>query len=299
MERIFSEIFKETNIGILHYIELVRAWNAILVFVMVLIGFFLVNDSTVNIFPLFLLGLSFAMMYFGAAATNDISDFKTDKINAPYRPLQTNRIKLSQAKLILFFSYAISLLIALGLSFKIFIIAFLTILLSYFYSAEPFNFKNKLFFGTLDLAILTIFLPAYAGLVFFLDDFILDSRIEPLLFLTATFFFIALLKDLKDVFGDNATNKKTFATELGPKKTSLLSIAGLLITIPLTANSFSKFITFDKTIFFLISAIILFFLILLALRGFDPNQNKAETVFTFARIGALFFSLFILISLII
>ncbi len=297
MERAFSEFAISKNNKFLDLIEFVRAWNAFLVFVIVLFGFFLVNQ--VFEVKILFLALSFTIMYFGAASLNDLADIKIDLINAPYRPIQTNRITVFQAKLIAVVSYAISLIIGLLLGLHVFVIILVTLLLSVFYSLPPLNLKDKLFLGTIDLSILTIFFPSYAGAILVQKNFFIEQNVLIVLILfTLLFLFIGLLKDLKDFFGDQINHKRTFVVEFGVKKTIIASVFGISTIFPILVYYLSKFV-FDSNLFYFFSGIILLALIILTIKGLSENQQKAEKVFTESRITLMIFSITTLIFLII
>ena len=81
-------------------------------------GFFQFGEFT-NFSLWLIIFFAFFLQYFGGAILNDLSDMSADKINMPYRPLESGIIKLNQAKslVILITTTTIVLYITKGLFF--------------------------------------------------------------------------------------------------------------------------------------------------------------------------------------
>lgn len=230
MEREINNLFKKFNLPILHIFELIRIWNSLIPFLLVLLGSLISGQFNIIVLPV---AISFMFMYFGATILNDVYDFETDRINSPYRPLQTKKISIRLAKKLAWASYLIAILLVIFFRTEIIVLVILTIVLSILYSVPPFSLKDKILIGVIDLSFLTIFMPVFTGYILISNN-IDFNFIYFLIFLTLSFLFIAFLKDLKDLTGDIVTNKRTFAIKFGKKITSYVSTFGFTICILLT-----------------------------------------------------------------
>ena len=291
MEQAFSEFVIPKNSRFLDILELARIWNSFLPALLVFVGFFILSQNVLFTLPLVLLALCFALLYMGAAIVNDIYDYKVDIINMPFRPLQTKRITVSEAKILAVIFYSSALALALFLNLKIFLIVGLAVFLSILYSARPLFLKDRSVLGTIKLGVLTVFFPVYAGSVFLLDSFnVPDQTLIFFILLTVLFIFIAFLKDLKDIYGDRAHAKRTLATALNGKKTLIISIVGVIIFFPLTTYYVSKFFSFNL-FFYVINGLLLLFLIKTLIKTYNKDQYYAATTFSKARIVMLVYVL--------
>jgi geranylgeranylglycerol-phosphate geranylgeranyltransferase len=292
MEREFNDLTKKHNLLFFHILELIRIWNSLIPFILVIFGTLLAGNLTFESLPL---AISFMFMYFGATILNDIFDFETDRINAPYRPLQTKKISKNKAKKFAILSYLIAILLVFFSIPQAILPIIITIFLSIIYSIPPFSLKDKIIVGVFDLSFLTIFMPIFTGYFLFTKIFDINVLFF-IIFFTLTFMFVALLKDLKDLTGDIATHKRTIAIKFGKKKTSYISTFGFTLCFLSTMYFFSIIINN-----FLIPLIIFLFGILkiYSIESKIPKNNQyfSENSFSDARLSMFVISISLILTL--
>lgn len=291
MEKYLSTILsKRGKIGA--FLELSRPWNGIVMFMMTLIGIFFITTT----FPLilsFLAAISFLIIYMAGTTLNDISDFEIDKINMPYRPLQSGRINKKESWIFSGILYSISLFTAFLLSFSFLLIVVLFAIISFLYSMPPILLSRKSFIGNLTLAIVSILVPVYGGSVLASDSFTMPQTFwYNFLSLTLLFAFVVIVKDFKDIFGDKKEGKKTFAVHVGKKRALSISIVGAMIFFILSVFLFG--LIYQNIIFYIISVVILSFLIMVY-NKFRKSKNISEDEKGFGLIRIVMISFIILI----
>lgn len=169
IERSFAKYWKD--IKFLSLLELGRPWNGLIIGIVAVLGVFLFSLTMPSLFDLLRIFLSFFFVYMGGTTLNDVYGIETDKVNMPFRPLQSGRVTLSEAYLFAFSSYIISLLITLSLGFSFLLVYFVFLILSFLYSVPPISLEKSGIIGNLTLAIVTILVPAIAGAAFASNEF--------------------------------------------------------------------------------------------------------------------------------
>ncbi|MFH1895726.1 MAG: UbiA family prenyltransferase [archaeon] len=294
MEEFFSKLSR--NNFIFNLLILGRPWNAFLIGLFSLIGFLQIG-SLENLFLLFLLFFSFFLQYTGGTILNDVYDISADRINMPYRPLESGVIKLEQAKLYMIASYFISFVLGFFVSYYLFIGLLVFFVVTILYSVPPFRFVARGFIGNFSLATVSIFIPSVTGLAvasksLFFNDIMLYL---PFIFLTIFFSFFSIIKDFKDVVGDSKTNKKTFVVQCGETNASKIMIFGSVLFFLLSCFYFSKLIYYINFYYFF-SAVILISLIYIEFNTLNKHnsQKDFENMFSNSRLLLFLYSIVLL-----
>jgi 4-hydroxybenzoate polyprenyltransferase len=293
MERVFSSFFhNKGKIGSL--IEVSRPWNGIVFGLIALLGF-LYFSPQMEIITVLSLFFSFIILYMAGTTLNDIFDFHIDKINMPYRPLQSGRLGKKEASIFSGSLYVIAILLSASLGFEVLIIMILLIVLTIFYSFPPIVLSRRSLVANVTLSICTILMPALGGGVLAIKSFFLPFGFW-IFFISMTimFIFITILKDFKDVEGDKKLHKKTFVISVGHKTSFSISIFGTLLFFLLVTYLFYLHIL--NELFYAISLIIFFSFIYLFLKY--KKINDGEKLFSYSRILMLFFIILLLLFLI-
>ncbi len=274
MEEFFSSIAKRNFF--LNALILGRPWNAFLIGFFSLIGFLqlakLTNFSlTLSIF------LSFFLQYFGGSILNDIYDFSADKINMPYRPLESGVISIQQAKMIMFLSFFLSFVLAYFTSPYLLIGVLLFFLITILYSVKPFRLVSKGFIGNLSLAVVTILVPSLTGMAVANKNFFVFGTDFYLPFFSFTLFFafFSIIKDFKDIKGDSNTGKKTFVVVHGLIDSAKVMLFGSVLFFIISAFYFGKLVFFVEY-YYILSFVFLIFLLYLELSAFDINKSHED-----------------------
>jgi geranylgeranylglycerol-phosphate geranylgeranyltransferase len=287
MEELIANQIKNTG-KFPHLVSLGRPWNGILLLLSYLFGGLIITN-TINL-PLILGGLSFLALYMAGTTLNDIFDFEEDKINMPYRPLQKEIISINEAYIFSIILYLIGILISYSLGSLILLIATIFIVLSFLYSVEPAKFVKRGILGNIVLGIVSIFLPAMAGIITIAGKI---QTLEIILLLTLTIFFIgiSLFKDFKDMEGDKG-KRKTIAIKFGKQKTTLL---GLIISTPFFIIFITTLIMIKQNLTYFLFIILLIPLTHLKLKNYPTKQEHKR--FTHLRLLLLLFLIILILSI--
>ncbi|MFH1752019.1 MAG: UbiA family prenyltransferase [archaeon] len=281
MERFFAKICNKNKI--LCFFEVGRPWNGILLGLLVIFGM-IITKFPIEITTGVLGFLAFLILYMGGSTLNDIYDFKVDKINMPYRPLQRGSLTIKNAKSIAIFFYVIGLILAINISLNFFWIAITFTIISLLYSVPPINLVRRSYIGSVSLSIVTIFLPCLGGSIIVLKGILPSfTAIISFILYTIFFLFVILTKDFKDIKGDEKEGKKTVVLRLGKKNTVKVIIFGITLFYILLTFFLNLFmITMFFTIF---SFIILLFILKQIVRlSTVSDEKEAKKCFTNFRI---------------
>lgn len=203
-------------------VELTRPYNATTLLLAFSIGYFFLSNHRIGVD--FLLGsILILLVHSVATIQNDIEDFEIDKINAPLKPLQNNRITLNEAKKLQYIlaTCAIGLSLILLPTHFIFVVSML--LVSWVYNKQPFLLSRQPVSSLIILGLAYSLVPMLYGFI------LSENKIERPFILTITLWFflrisISIMKDFKDAKGDRLFNKKTFYLTFGKSATYWLSI---------------------------------------------------------------------------
>jgi geranylgeranylglycerol-phosphate geranylgeranyltransferase len=198
------------------------------------------SDVKKDILPIFL-GFSVAFL-FGIAgnAINDYLDRETDKINHPERPIPSGELKPGQALLFSMVFFAISLLLALFLSFivKSLMVVVIVVIALVSQITYELRFKHEKIIGN-------IIIGTQTALAFIFGGVVVGKTLIPGIIAIAVFLSIVgreIIKDIEDVKGDR--DRITLPMRLGVRNAgivaSLLIILAVLIS-PLPYYPLHKF----------------------------------------------------------
>jgi len=290
MEELFSKLAGKNFL--LNLFILGRPWNGVIIgLIAILIYLVQGGKDFVSICFIF---LAFFLQYFGGAVVNDLSDFFADSLNMPFRPLEQKVVTLNQAKLLAIFAYIFSFVLALVFNFYLFLGILAFFIFTIVYSVKPFRLVSKGFFGNLSLGVVSIFIPSFTGLILATFPFnILSPIFGFIVFFTLFFSFFYLIKDFKDLQGDKASNKITFALKHGVNFTVKLSMLGASFFFFLASYCFYLLVPSDLVIF----SAILFLILFLYFESILLKKEDYVGVFFKTRILFMFFllSLFIIV----
>jgi len=170
-----------------------------------------------------LAALCAALITIGANVINDYYDIEIDKINKPKRPLATGQLKKKDAIIFFVTVYSIAWALALIISVWMFLIAFTTGIILFFYS---YRLKRTILWGNLTVSFATAMAFVYGGLAvgYFKETFF-----------PAAFAFLfhlgrEILKDIQDIEGDTQGGAITFPIKYGiPRSLNLIFIDFILL----------------------------------------------------------------------
>jgi geranylgeranylglycerol-phosphate geranylgeranyltransferase len=155
-----------------------------------------------------LAAISAALITIGANVINDYFDIAIDKINKPDRPLAAGRVVKHVALMYFILVYFCAWSIAYYIDFFMFLIAFLTGILLYFYS---YRLKRTVLWGNLTVSLATAMAFIYGGLA--VGYF--QETLFPAAFAFLFHFGREVLKDMQDMKGDRQAGAVTFPIKYG------------------------------------------------------------------------------------
>jgi geranylgeranylglycerol-phosphate geranylgeranyltransferase len=235
----------------------------------------------------------------GAFAINDYYDYELDKSNdRKDRPLVLELISRRTA----LYTAIISFFLVVFLTFFLNLVAMIFTLISlptfYLYSI---GLKRKLFIKNL--------LVAYSYLAtIFLGSLVSDAYLEPLIIYFGLMGFIVglaneIMFDIADVEGDKKLGIKTFSTQFGVERATLISV--ILYTFIVFLDPLPFFIKIDSRLFldylFLILIMIPVISYIFLARSLMKNQSKGNVlklrnlVFVVMQIGTISYLIGVLI----
>lgn len=208
------------------YYQLIRPLNVLIGGLSIWIG----GAITGSISPFMnLLLASFSGMLITAAANtiNDYFDIAIDKINKPERPLPSGLVDPKQAYLFSLILFFIGTLVSFWITRACILIAFLSSLLLYFYSAR---LKRTTLWGNLTVALLS-------GLAFIYGGLAVGNPKKA--FMVGSFAFLyhlarEIIKDAEDIEGDQKEGLKTYPIRYGIKAALRLAAFVIILLIVVT-----------------------------------------------------------------
>ncbi len=213
---------------------------------------------------------------------NDIMDYEIDKINKPKTHIIGNKISLTNAKVIFATLTLIIFFLSVYISRNMFVEwAFISTgvyILSIVYDVY---FKQLPLFGNILMAILASFIPLV--ILFYAKDCIEtlhNEKINILIYLYAFFPFLIIIPrelslDISDIEGDKACRCKTLPILIGIKKSRIVVVAFLFLTIILSFFTALKY-NYLTVPFCIIDVLILYYIY---------NLKKTETRLDYIKMG--------------
>jgi 4-hydroxybenzoate polyprenyltransferase len=203
--------------------QMIFNWGLLILGMLIGLFYFSSNLTTdfFSVFVLVNLFLSILFSWLFSVVVNDVEDYEIDKSSNTNRPLVIGFIKkdgyLNYGYVFLF----LSLLFAITINIKIFLLVVLYNLTTVIYSKKPFKLKR--------IPWVAGIVSAGASLLILIIGYILISSEQTLelvpwkiiIFLFVSYSLILPIKDLKDIKSDKQNNVLTIANLFGEKKARL------------------------------------------------------------------------------
>ena len=177
-------------------------------------------------------GFSWATLIYGVATLmllnaasncmNAAYDAHIDRINKPYRPIPKGLVSRDEASSLAFVLYFFALFRAILISVEFFILVFLIMFITLYYSMPPVRFKKRLWISNISIAFAR-------GLMGFVAAWtIFGNPSDPTPWVIGGILFIYLVgattsKDFTDVEGDAKFGMRTLPVVYGPKRAALIT----------------------------------------------------------------------------
>lgn len=201
-------------------------FNSGLMFVGISLGvFYFPHNFSLDMFSILaVINLWIAVFcgWFYSVFVNDLADVKTDEITNTSRPLIKGELVKREYIDYSFLFLILSLMSAIVVSDKIFLLMALFLMLTWVYSKEPFRLKRFVFVSSV--------LSSFASLLFLVMGYILLSDGQSLLafpwkiiiYLFTVYALLIPVKDLKDIDGDGHTGTTTLPMLIGEKNARMV-----------------------------------------------------------------------------
>lgn len=174
----------------------------------------------------------YAIVILGACnMINEVFDIEMDKINKPHRPIVRGEITRKKAAAASFFLFLIGNIMALMMSFNMFLLALLFTFFGIAYSVPHLRFKDHYITSMITLAVgYGFIIPVTPWFLFGEWNSIIVWAIISMSFLW--FFGSTNSKDFKDVDGDRKTGSNTLVVKINEKNTlKFMAISMAIIPI--------------------------------------------------------------------
>jgi geranylgeranylglycerol-phosphate geranylgeranyltransferase len=213
--------------NIIYLINLSRPVNVIISFLTIIVAAELAwgLDPIENVL---LAALSAALITIGANVINDYFDIDIDRVNKPKRPLAVG-ILSKQTAIVYFISvYICAWCLALYINIWMFLIAFTTSVILFFYS---FHLKRTVIWGNLTVSFATAMAFVYGGLA--VGHY--KETLFPAAFAFLFHFGREILKDIQDMEGDSQAGAITYPLKYGISRSISLITVDFILLVFLTA----------------------------------------------------------------
>ncbi len=199
------------------YLSIVRRPNCIMIGLAVVIGEAIALGGLPPLASSLSGFLTASLMMAGTMILNDIYDLSSDRVNNPTRPLVSEKIGLSEARILSVLFSAVSIVFAIILGLYTTLIALLALYLMIYYNTRG---KRTGLLGNIVVSF-NVALPFFYGGV-------AVNNLRPLLFVFSTLAFLANLgrevaKGIPDAVGDRETGVRTIAVMHGPRTAARIS----------------------------------------------------------------------------
>lgn len=216
------------------------------------------NLTVFSVFAVFTLIISIWLAWKASVVVNDIEDLEIDRISNPKRPLPSSIFSLDDYSQLGIICFLLSLLGAISVGTKFFILILVYQIFAWFYSSSPLRLKK--------FPIVATIMSALASLAILFMGYILMSpgqsihglswRISLLLFIAYT---LSLpIKDFKDIEGDGKYEIWTIPVIFGEKKSRIFVAVNVFISFVLSVFFLNELKLFFWALFF---GIVSFFII--------------------------------------
>lgn len=168
-------------------------------------AFYFPHNLNINVFSFFTtsnLVLAAVFAWLASLFLNDQEDIEIDKLTNPQRPTAAEKMSLVEYQQLFWLCFMMSLILALTVGLKFFLLVFAYQVIGWAYSAWPFRLKR--------FPIVASFLSALALAILFFSGFMLLADNQDIKVLPVKVFWLLLIaftvslpiKDLKDIEGD-------------------------------------------------------------------------------------------------
>ncbi len=213
--------------GIKVFLELTRPLNSLILALSVLLAIALTHKLTFSM-PVVLAVLSAVLIASGGNVLNDCFDITSDRLNKPWRPLPSDKVRIRDAYIFAWMLLTAGCGLAVLISPANLIMALLAAMSLIVYD---YRYKNRPLTGNLIVSFLTACAFLYGG-------FAVNDATETIIPAIFSFFFHLgreIIKDVEDLPGDIAQGSETLPILWG--KTNTLAAAtiiyGLVIILTL------------------------------------------------------------------
>ena len=190
------------------YFALARPLNALIAFMVILAAGVIAQTSSTSWMSVFIAALAGTFLASAANMINDVFDVEIDRINKPRRALPAGRISRRAASIGAFLTATAGILLSLAAGRELFLIALVSSVLIYAYSAW---LKRIPLLGNLTVAALTAVAFLYGALA----AGNLRAGVVPALFAFTYNLGREILKDVEDIKGDRSAGILTFPIVAG------------------------------------------------------------------------------------
>ena len=211
------------------FFSLIRPFTLVaplIVSISIMIASFYYQQSSQQIYNVFFSlilpgSLSLAILNGASNALNQATDYRTDSLCKPYRPIPQGILSVNQGKTVALGLYAVAIGLASFVHLNFFILILAITLFTVTYSLFP-RMKDKLFFNQLWIAIPRGLLGILASWSVF------GSVFQPVALIiagiAALFLFGgSITKDITDSYADKKTGTHTLVNTFGVKKAAVFS----------------------------------------------------------------------------
>lgn len=262
---------------LLGYSQLFRVHNGLLGGVACLIGVISGGGPAVSQLQWVVAFTVVFLFLCGGNAVNDYYDIESDRVNKPWRPLPSGKLRPGEALKASTTCFFLGLCLAVLLGIYPFIIALSAATLLLLYAKTV---KRKGFLGNLVISLLTMLTFVFGGVI-------TPNPVAP--FFLGILAFSAtlgreLVKGLEDVAGDKAVGVSTVAITLGPSKTAFFSAVYFLLAVLLAPMPYAAGI-YGSTYIILVSIPIAIFSFSSAYILYKRTPTAAARIATLTKYG--------------
>jgi geranylgeranylglycerol-phosphate geranylgeranyltransferase len=262
-------------------IKLIRPVNYVITFVSVIVAAIICQPYKTPGLNIFLAAFAASFALASGNIINDINDVEADKINKPFRPLPSEKIKINQVYGLYISSVFISIVLSFFLNQVALVIVLFSIILLFVYSKF---LKQIPLIGNITVAFLT-------GLVFIFGGVVVENpmaAIVPAIFAFLINLIREMVKDIEDVEGDNEVGVITFPIKFGFQKSKIII---LLIAATLILCTLYPFLTqLYKIEYFVVVMIIVNPMLVYCMKKLfeDTSQKSLKKISNLLKLSMVF-----------
>jgi 4-hydroxybenzoate polyprenyltransferase len=191
-------------------------------------------DKFFSLLVLANLAMASIFAWLAAVFLNDCVDLEIDKVTNKNRPLANEKVATSEYMQLFWIFFAMSLILALAVGSKFFLLILAYQVIGWVYSAWPFRLKR--------FPVVASSLSALALILLFISGFILFPDGQDILKFPTKFFWLMMIaftvslpiKDLKDIEGDRKDNIWTIPVLLGENWARFVIGLGIFVSYSLS-----------------------------------------------------------------